>query len=84
MLYLEAVHCLLSTYAITVVIKEAGNSIRRLHQNFFTVQEYADELVERALKCGDVFDDNELMEIFVEGLTDNICRKVQHCLSTHR
>ena len=46
------------------------NAVRRLRLHRFTVQEYADELANRAHKCGDVFDDNELMVIFVEDLKD--------------
>ena len=66
-----------SAYATTDVINEADNSVRRLRQHRFSVQEYANELVERALKCGDVFDDNELMGIFVGGLSDDIRRNVR-------
>ena len=76
--YPEAIHYLLSTYTTTDTINEAENSVRRLRQHRFSVQEYAGELAERALKCGDVCDDNELISIFVEGLTDDIRRNVQH------
>ena len=53
--YPEAVHYLLSMYATTDVINEEDSSVRRLRQHRFSVQEYADELAERGLKCGDVF-----------------------------
>ena len=66
------------------VINEADNVVRRLRKHRFSVQECADELAERALKCGDVFDDNELIRIFVESLKDDIGRSVQLYWSTHR
>ena len=84
MSYPQSIHHLLSTYATTNVIHEAGNSVRCLRQHRFSVQEYADKLNARARKCGDVFDDNELMGIFVEGLHEDIRRSVQHYWATHR
>ena len=82
--YLESVDYLLSTYTTADVINEADSSVHRLRQHRFSVQEYVDELVDRAVKCGDVFDDNELMKIFVEGLTDKIRLNVQHYWSAHQ
>ena len=70
MMNLEAVHYLERTYATSDVINEAVNAVRCLCQYRFIVQEYADRLAERVLKYKKVFDDNELMGIFVEGLKD--------------
>ena len=58
--------------------------MRHIRQHRSCVQEYADELAEGALKCGDVFDDNELMGFLVEDLKDEIRRSVQHHWYTHR
>ena len=58
--------------------------MRYLRQSRLGLREYANELAERALKCGDVFDDNELMRIFVEGLHENTRRSVQHYWSIYR
>ena len=74
----------MSTYATTAVINETGSSVHRVRQHRFSVREFANELDGRALKCGDVFDDDELMGIFFEGLMDDICRSVQRYWSTHR
>ena len=61
----------------TDVINKADNSVCLLRHHCLSVQEYADELAERALKCGDVFDDNKLMGIFFEDLTDDIRRNIR-------
>ena len=63
---------------MTDVTSEADNFVRRLRQHCFSVQENKYELAECTLKCGDVFDDNELMSIFVEGYTDDIRQNFQH------
>lgn len=58
--------------------------MHRLLQHRSNVQQYAEELTERALKCGDVSDDDELMGIFIEGLKEEIRRSVQHYWPMHR
>ena len=78
MTYSEALHYLLSTFATTDVKNEGGNLVCRLRQHSFSIKEYANELTERALKCGEVFEDNELMGVFVEGVTYEIRRNIQH------
>ena len=37
---------------------------------------YADELEEFTLRCGDIFDDNEFVGVYVKHLTDDIRRRV--------
>ena len=80
----ETIQYLLRTYATTNVVNEVDNAVRRLRQHFYTVQEYVDELAEKPLRYDDVFDDEELMGIFVEGFNDEIYRSMQHYWSTHR
>ena len=73
----------LSTYATTDVINEAHSSVRSLRQNRFHVQEYADELTGRSLSSSFGYEDNELISIFVEGLTYDSRQNVQHYFSMH-
>ena len=83
-MYSETIHYLLSIYAKSDMINETENAVRRLRQHRFSIQEYADELSECALKCGDVFEGNEHMGISVEGMKSHIRRIVQHYWSTYR
>ena len=73
-----------SPYATIEAVNEADNNVRDLRQYRSTVQEYADGPAERALKCGDVFDNEELIRLYVEGLNEDNLRSVQHYLSTQR
>ena len=68
----EAAHYLISAYAKIEAFSEADNAVRSLRYRSLTAQEYADELTEQVLKCGDVFDDYELMCTFVEDLNAEI------------
>ena len=42
------------------------------------------ELAERAFKCGYIFDDDELMGMFVEGPNEEIFHSLEHSRFTHR
>ena len=55
-----------------------------MHQNGHCVREYAIELTERAMRCGEVFDDNDQIDIFVKGLYEDIFCCIQHYWSTDR
>ena len=68
---------MLNTYTTIDVINEADNSVPNLGQHRSSIQEYSDKLAERALISRDVLNDNELMAIFIEGLTDDTRRNVQ-------
>ena len=54
-----------------------------LRQNCSAVQECADELAELALSCADVFDDCQLLGIFIENLNKEIRLSIRQYWSTH-
>ena len=83
-MYSEIVRYLFSTYATTYAVNEAVNEVHHLRAHLLTVQEYVVELVEQVLRCGDVFEDNELKGIFFERLTYKTRQDNKHYWSTHR
>ena len=59
-------------------INEAGLAVGRMRQNRNGISDNATELAERALKFGDVFNENEITGVFVEDLLEDTSRSVQH------
>ena len=67
---------ILSTYGKAYLVNDAEIAVRHLRQLRFSIQEDADELTERVLKFGDIFDDSDLMESLVE---DHTGRHTRQC-----
>ena len=70
-------------YLTSDMINGTYNALGRPHQHRFALLQIAGELTERALRCEDIFDDNELMGILVEKFTHKIRQNFENSWSTN-
>ena len=68
--YPEAVYWLLYTYATDKVLKKAYEHVTHMRQGPNEEEmAFGERLREEAIRCGDVFDDGALIQVYVDGLT---------------
>ena len=68
--YPEAVYWLLYTYATDKVLKKAHEHVTHMKQGPNEEEmAFGERLREEAIRCGDVFDDGALIQVYVDGLT---------------
>lgn len=76
--YPQVVSYLLQTYATDENIADTKDEITMFSQPpNKTLSQYAEELVAKALRCGDVYKEHDLNEIFIEGLDKSIRRSMR-------
>jgi len=75
--YPQAVNYLLRTYASDDVIKTSDAEIRNFAQGTRSETEFAHALYDRALRCGPVYKEMTLMNIFVDALSPSIEKNVR-------
>ena len=82
--YSEVVHFLLKTYATDEVLAEAYADVQNYAQpSGMSEIDYSRRLYDKALRCGNVFSDQVLKGIFVEGIGESIRAHVRNYLAEH-
>ncbi len=71
--YCDAVQWFLNTFATDEVLSEAFRKVNQMRQNKTeTESEFANRLRDETLRCGDIFDEGNLTQMFIDGLNQSI------------
>lgn len=82
--YPKVMTYLLQTFAIDEGIAEVDAALTRYSRpSTMLLTQYADALVTKLLRCGEVHDKYNLKEFFCDGLHASVCRSVRSYWSTH-
>ena len=71
--YCDAVQWFLNTFATDEILSEAYRKVNQMRQNpNETEEQFGNRLREEALRCGNIFDDGNLTQMFIDGLSDSV------------
>ena len=76
----EAINYLLHTYSTNVIIINADHGVSRFHQESVKVRQYAEVLISRSIRHGDVYTDYTLKSLFADCPNEKVSSNISYYL----